>query len=75
MGSASGASTVDALAARVRELEQKLAETCHITHPAEDKLVECEQREEEEPAPMKGTVSKTRFFGQSHWMNGADMAS
>ncbi|KAJ4174662.1 hypothetical protein NW754_005082 [Fusarium falciforme] len=73
MGSASGASTVDALAARVRELEQKLAETCHITHPAEDKLVECEQREEEEPAPMKGTVSKTRFFGQSHWMNGADM--
>ncbi|RMJ10172.1 hypothetical protein CDV36_010224 [Fusarium kuroshium] len=73
MGSASGASTVDALAARVRELEQKLAETCHITHPAEDKLVEPEPREEEEPAPMKGTVSKTRFFGQSHWMNGADM--
>jgi hypothetical protein len=22
---------------------------------------------------MKGTVSKTRFFGQSHWMNGVDM--
>ncbi|EEU38979.1 uncharacterized protein NECHADRAFT_43226 [Fusarium vanettenii 77-13-4] len=75
MGSASGASTVDALAARVRELEQKLANTCHITHPAEDKLVEFEfeEKEQEEPAPMKGTVSKTRFFGQSHWMNGADM--
>jgi hypothetical protein len=22
---------------------------------------------------MKGTVSKTRFFGQSHWMNGVNM--
>ncbi|KAJ4323104.1 hypothetical protein N0V84_004504 [Fusarium piperis] len=73
MGSASGASTVDALAARVRELEQKLAETCHITNPAEDRLAEPEPREEDEPAPMKGTVSKTRFFGQSHWMNGVDM--
>jgi hypothetical protein len=24
---------------------------------------------------MKGTVSKTRFFGQSHWMNGIHMVS
>ncbi|KAF4988530.1 hypothetical protein FDECE_15017 [Fusarium decemcellulare] len=73
VGSASGASTVDALAARVRELEQKLAESCHITRPplAEDRLIEPDQNEES--PPMKGTVSKTRFFGQSHWMNGVDM--
>ncbi|KAF4982507.1 hypothetical protein FZEAL_1877 [Fusarium zealandicum] len=72
VGSASGASTIDALAAKVRELEQKLADTCHITQPADDRLL---FQEEEETAPMKGTVSKTRFFGQSHWMNGADMVS
>ncbi|KAM5386873.1 hypothetical protein ACJZ2D_000166 [Fusarium nematophilum] len=70
VGSNSGASTIDALTARVRELEEKLAQS-HITHPAEGRLIEPES--EEEAAPMKGTVSKTRFFGQSHWMNGADM--
>ncbi|KAF5017886.1 hypothetical protein F66182_10154 [Fusarium sp. NRRL 66182] len=79
IGSNSGASTIDALAARVKELEQKLAES-HITQSDEGKL--CRQGEGKlcqdedqgaESAPMKGTVSKTRFFGQSHWMNGADM--
>ncbi|KAJ4257580.1 hypothetical protein NW762_008705 [Fusarium torreyae] len=65
-------STIDALAARVKELEQKLADSCHISQPGEDKLYQPDDQEEES-APMKGTVSKTRFFGQSHWMNGADM--
>ncbi|KAF4966668.1 hypothetical protein FSARC_5657 [Fusarium sarcochroum] len=72
VGSNSGASTIDALAARVKELEQKLAESCHITQPGEDKLYQPADQEEES-APMKGTISKTRFYGQSHWMNGADM--
>ncbi|KAH6952686.1 fungal-specific transcription factor domain-containing protein [Fusarium avenaceum] len=72
VGSNSGASTVDALAARVKELEQKLAESCYITQPAEGKLWQDEDHQEDE-APMKGTVSKTRFFGQSHWMNGVNM--
>ncbi|KAF9767966.1 hypothetical protein IL306_014788 [Fusarium sp. DS 682] len=66
------ASTIDALAARVKELEQKLAESCYITQPGEDKFVQADGQEEES-APMKGTVNKTRFFGQSHWMNGIDM--
>lgn len=74
VGSNSGASTVDALAARVKELEQKLAESCYITQPAEGKLWQDEDHQEDE-APMKGTVSKTRFFGQSHWMNGVNMVS
>ncbi|KAG8673308.1 hypothetical protein FPOAC2_06750 [Fusarium poae] len=72
IGSNSESSTVDALAARVKELEQKLAESFHITQPGEDVLIQRDDQEEE-PAPMKGTVSKTRFFGQSHWMNGAIM--
>ncbi|KAF4997179.1 hypothetical protein FGRMN_4074 [Fusarium graminum] len=72
VGSNSGASKVDALAARVKELEQKLAETCHISQPGEAKLYQDESHEEA-TAPMKGTVSKTRFFGQSHWMNGLNM--
>jgi hypothetical protein len=25
------------------------------------------------PLPIPGTLSKTRFFGQSHWLNGADL--
>ncbi|ENH75151.1 hypothetical protein FOC1_g10010538 [Fusarium oxysporum f. sp. cubense race 1] len=72
VGSNSDASTVDALAARVKELEQKLAESCYITQPAEDKFIQPDDQEAES-APMKGTVSKTRFFGQSHWMNGIHM--
>ncbi|KAJ4011307.1 hypothetical protein NW752_007156 [Fusarium irregulare] len=72
VGSNSESSTVDALAARVKELEQKLAETCYITKPERDRIEEPDD-EDQNPAPMKGTVSKTRFFGQSHWMNGVDM--
>ncbi|RGP67236.1 c6 zinc finger [Fusarium sporotrichioides] len=72
VGSSSETSTVDALAARIKELEQKLAESCHITQPGEDRFIQHDDQEEE-PAPMKGTVSKTRFFGQSHWMNGVSM--
>lgn len=74
VGSNSEASTVDALAARVKELEQKLAESCYITQPAADKFIQPDDQEAES-APMKGTVSKTRFFGQSHWMNGIHMVS
>ncbi|KAL6412282.1 hypothetical protein AUP68_04666 [Ilyonectria robusta] len=72
MGSSSDTSTVDALAARVRELEQKLADSFFISRKTEDKL-EHNEEQEEAHAPMKGTISKTRFFGQSHWMNGVDM--
>ncbi|KAK7402931.1 hypothetical protein QQX98_011329 [Neonectria punicea] len=72
-GSTSDTSTVDALAARVRELEEKLSERFHISsRKADDRLVGPAHQEEDE-APIKGTISKTRFFGQSHWMNGADM--
>ncbi|KAF4454685.1 hypothetical protein F53441_2763 [Fusarium austroafricanum] len=72
LGSNSDASTVDALAARVKELEQRLAESCYITKQGEAILIEPDDQEEES-TPLKGTVSKTRFFGQSHWMNGVDM--
>ncbi|KAF7544892.1 hypothetical protein G7Z17_g9600 [Cylindrodendrum hubeiense] len=71
VGSTSDTSTVDALAARVRELEQKLSDSFHISRQTADVLEHDEKQDEH--APMKGTISKTRFFGQSHWMNGADM--
>lgn len=74
VGSTSNTSTVDALAARVRELEQKLSDSFFISRQTEDKL-EHNEEQEEAHAPMKGTISKTRFFGQSHWMNGANMVS
>ncbi|CAM1511033.1 Fc.00g085460.m01.CDS01 [Cosmosporella sp. VM-42] len=70
VGSTSETSTVDALVARVRQLEERLANNVHISRPGDDRIVE--PTEEEESRPMKGTVSKTRFFGQSHWMNGAE---
>lgn len=76
MGGSTPESVVDALAQRVRELEQRIADGFHIGPKPGDRLIEGHDREEdEETAPMKGTVSKTRFFGQSHWMNGADMVT
>lgn len=72
VGSTSDNSTVDALVQRVRQLEQQLENNVHISRNTEDRFV---PNEEEERGPLKGTISKTRFFGQSHWMNGADLVS
>lgn len=72
VGSTSDNSSVDALLQRVRQLEQQLENNVHISRNTEDRFV---PNEDEERTPMKGTVSKTRFFGQSHWMNGVDLVS
>ncbi|KAF9880132.1 C6 zinc finger domain-containing protein [Colletotrichum karsti] len=66
-------STVNSLVDRVRQLEQQLS----------DLVVRNEDRDETGVAGgavigqglkySRGCVSKTRFFGQSHWMNAADM--
>lgn len=62
-GSSSKDPNVDWLVARVQQLEQRL-EKVIISGPEAG----CEK--EEPPAPVKGTVSKTRYFGRSHWMCG-----
>ncbi|OHE91924.1 fungal specific transcription factor [Colletotrichum orchidophilum] len=73
-GSCPGSSsTVNSLVDRVKQLEQQLS----------DLTVKYGAREEDvtQPAPgfreglrySRGCVSKTRYFGQSHWMNAADM--
>lgn len=70
-GSASEASHVDYLLARVQQLEEKLAAT-HVTDPVAgpgDGVLESK----DECRLSKGVVAKTRYFGQSHWMNGAQL--
>ncbi|KAI3541671.1 fungal specific transcription factor [Colletotrichum filicis] len=73
-GSCPGSSsTVNSLVDRVKQLEQQLS----------DLTVKYGAREEDIPQPTpglreglrysRGCVSKTRYFGQSHWMNAADM--
>ncbi|KAK1657008.1 fungal-specific transcription factor [Colletotrichum godetiae] len=73
-GSCPGSSsTVNSLVDRVKQLEQQLS----------DLTVKYGAREEDvsQPTPglreglrySRGCVSKTRYFGQSHWMNAADM--
>lgn len=74
-GSASQSSSVDALLARVRQLENKLAKT-EISHDISQG--EILSHYEESPAPVKGTrgtVSKTRYFGQSHWLSSIELVS
>ncbi|UNI20434.1 hypothetical protein JDV02_006522 [Purpureocillium takamizusanense] len=66
-GSASDTSNVDWLVARVHELEEKLANVVHITSKHDT------ARNERPEPPLGGTVSKTRYFGTSHWINVIDL--
>jgi hypothetical protein len=70
---ARGSRPKDALLDRIRQLEQQVADLKgQCKHTGVDLL-------EDGIAPSvglkysRGSVSKTRFFGQSHWMNSADM--
>lgn len=68
------AEKVDWLMAKVHYLEEKLSEVVTISYDSPD-------REHESPADtgsstsIQGTAAKTRYFGRSHWMNGAAMVS
>lgn len=64
-GSVSSSSDTSALALRVRELEQKLA----------DALKQRESGTESHSEPVPPVLSKTRYFGASHWMNRTRMVS
>lgn len=71
VGSASESSNVDWLVARVHDLEEKLANALHITEPkTNSRLIAAG---EDSVAPLSGTVSKARYFGNSHWLNITDL--
>jgi hypothetical protein len=59
------------LVARVHDLEEKLANALHITEPkTNSRLIAAG---EDSVAPLSGTVSKARYFGNSHWLNITDL--
>lgn len=74
----SSVSQVEHLQARVQELEARLngddktgrLVVDHENHSEDNAYISCQSN-----FPSRGTVSKTRYFGQSHWMNGASMFS
>lgn len=70
VGSASDSSNVDWLIARVHELEDKLANVVHITEPRGNSFV---SGKEDSVAPLAGVISKTRYFGNSHWITITDL--
>ena len=59
------ASSVHALLDRVQQLEKKLSDSTSA-HSAEPAIV---SQSHNERLPIRGSFSKSMFFGQSHWMN------
>lgn len=66
------ASNVDRLVARVSQLEKKLAQNVHLHDPSEVSI-HYGPLSIDTTVHIKGSVSKTRYFGESHWMNGASL--
>ncbi|TEA18085.1 Transcription factor lepE [Colletotrichum sidae] len=71
---AGSSSTVNSLVERVRQLEQQLSDL-RVKNDDRPSAAATQQGEvmKEGLRYSRGCVSKTRFFGQSHWMNAADM--
>ncbi|KAI1749489.1 hypothetical protein F4782DRAFT_304742 [Xylaria castorea] len=77
---ASQISDADGLLRRIFELERRLGETTAAREPLEKKQDQRVHRGESQliesylaadiHTMSRGVVSKTRYFGQSHWMNG-----
>ncbi|CAH0058582.1 unnamed protein product [Clonostachys solani] len=61
-------SNVEQLTHRVHHLEEKLAKVVTISN--EEASPYSSSQRDSESLPSNGTVSKTRYFGRSHWMNG-----
>lgn len=71
-GSTSNASNnVDRLVSRIHHLEEKLANVVTIS----DDNDHASPEDTQSSAHIHGTVSKTRYFGRSHWMNGPALVS
>lgn len=70
----SSVSQVEHLQARVQELEARLSGEGTTDSPVAEDETQA-YISSNHIIPSRGTVSKTRYFGQSHWMNGASMFS
>jgi len=70
--------SVQSLLQRVKHLESQLdARKRHSDLDASRAvpLARSEPGQARKPYPVRGMQHKTRFFGQSHWMNGCDLVS
>ncbi|WYZ44906.1 hypothetical protein EsH8_VIII_000222 [Colletotrichum jinshuiense] len=73
-GSCHGSSsTVNSLTERVRQLEQQLSDIAVRSEGREEEALRNGPTLQHGLRYSRGCVSKTRYFGQSHWMNAADM--
>lgn len=73
-GSCHGSSsTVNSLTERVRQLEQQLSDIAVRSEGREEEVLRNGPTLQHGLRYSRGCVSKTRYFGQSHWMNAADM--
>ncbi|ETS06666.1 C6 zinc finger protein [Trichoderma reesei RUT C-30] len=71
--SSSSSPNVDWLVARVQQLEEKLAKALRINDaPDGQKRL---QSTPETAEPAEGFVSKSRYFGHSHWLYGVNILS
>jgi hypothetical protein len=64
----------ESLLERISQLERKLANVHHGQHDPHAGDSALLNSSPQLPA-AKGSISKTRYFGQSHWMNGASLVS
>ncbi|GKT51528.1 transcription factor lepE [Colletotrichum spaethianum] len=69
----SSSSAVNSLVERVRQLEQQLSVLTVRNGCRGDEEPQSDPVLREGLKYSRGCVSKTRYFGQSHWMNAADM--
>jgi hypothetical protein len=70
--------SVGSLIERIRRLESQFDTQDRwsgVDSGLNESLEGSEAARPEQPFPVRGKHHKTRFFGQSHWMNGADLVS
>lgn len=65
---------VDWLKARLHHLEEKMSKV-DMTSGDESEYYGKSPEGTESTGPIRGTVSKTRYYGRSHWMNGTALVS
>jgi hypothetical protein len=74
-------STVESLVERVKQLEQELSaalgqqQAGNNIHYHASSVCASECDRDTSVLPIRGTVSKNRFYGGSHWMNGTECVS
>lgn len=68
--------SVSSLLQRIKQLESQLDAESRHSEPDSSRHGSVRAGEVDQPrkpCPVRGTHHKTRFFGQSHWMNGSEL--